>query len=61
MSGDARWSAALRHALAMGIVPEAFWRLSVKEWRMLTGAEAGLRRDELAALMARFPDGVRDR
>jgi hypothetical protein len=30
----------LRAALRMGLAPEAFWRLSLKEWRMLTAAEA---------------------
>jgi len=52
------WEAAFRFAVrGLGLSPDAFWRLSVREWRMLTGAEAGLKRDELAALMARFPDG----
>ncbi len=53
MSG---WAAALALALRMGMTPEAFWRLSMAEWRMLTGATAALRWNELAALMARFPD-----
>ncbi|WP_313447231.1 phage tail assembly chaperone, partial [Brevundimonas sp.] len=25
----------------MGVAPEAFWRLSLKEWRMLTQAPRG--------------------
>ena len=48
----------LRTASALGIQPEAFWRLSLKEWRMLTeraGAPT-LGRDGLEALMARWPD-----
>lgn len=52
------WSGALLFALGMGIAPEQFWKLSVTEWRMLTGASAALGPGELAALMARFPDGV---
>ena len=54
MSG---WAAALRHGVReLGLSPEAFWRLSLAEWRMLTTAEAALKGDELSALMARFPD-----
>ena len=34
------WPAMLRAALRMGVAPEAFWRLSLKEWRMLTSGEA---------------------
>ena len=55
---EAGWSAALRFALRLGIQPEAFWRLSVREWRMLTGVEAPLRASELGALMTRFPDAA---
>lgn len=43
---------------SFGVAPEAFWRLSLAEWRALT-ASAGapiLQRDELAALCARYPD-----
>lgn len=55
MSG---WDAAFRFAVrGLGLSPDAFWRLSVREWRMLTGGAEALRRDELAGLMARFPDG----
>lgn len=48
----------LRTAVALGVQPEAFWRLSLKEWRMLTeraGAPT-LERGGLEALMARWPD-----
>lgn len=52
------WSAMLRAAVAMGLTPDAFWRLSWREWRMLTGEAAPrLARSEFEALMARFPDG----
>jgi uncharacterized phage protein (TIGR02216 family) len=30
------WSEMLRSAAALGVGPEAFWRLSLREWRMLT-------------------------
>lgn len=54
------WAAALNFAVReLGMPPEAFWRLSVAEWRMLTGATTALGRDELTALMARFPDGAK--
>ena len=56
---NARWRAALRlAALGLGIPPEAFWRLSLAEWRALTEAPAApvLDRAALDALIARFPD-----
>ena len=31
------WAALLRAALLMGVTPEAFWRLSLAEWRALAG------------------------
>lgn len=53
------WGAALRLAtLRLAIAPEAFWRLSLVEWRALTEAPAApiLSRAALDALIARFPD-----
>ncbi|ALL12582.1 phage tail assembly chaperone [Caulobacter henricii] len=52
------WSQALRLAVSLQIPPEAFWRLSLREWRMLTATAPapGLTRPGLEALMARFPD-----
>lgn len=52
------WSAPLRLALRLGIPPEAFWRLSLVEWRALTEAPPTpvLSRAELTALIARYPD-----
>ncbi|CAN5368618.1 phage tail assembly chaperone [soil metagenome] len=53
------WRAALRLAtLRLAIAPEAFWRLSLVEWRALTEAPAApvLNRAALDALIARFPD-----
>lgn len=52
------WSAPLRLALSLGLPPEAFWRLSLKEWRTLTEAPPApvLSRADLFALIARYPD-----
>ena len=53
------WAAMLRQALRLGIVPEVFWRLSVREWRMLTVAAGGvqcLSRTALDEMMERWPD-----
>lgn len=53
------WRDALRLAvLRLGLAPEAFWRLSLIEWRTLTEAPAApvLGRAALDALIARFPD-----
>jgi uncharacterized phage protein (TIGR02216 family) len=53
------WRSALRlAALRLAIPPEAFWRLSLAEWRALTEIPAGpvLTRQALDALIARFPD-----
>lgn len=55
------WAAMLQAAARLGVGPEAFWRLSLKEWRMLTAAPADstpMRRAELEALAARWPDGA---
>ncbi|BCW89939.1 hypothetical protein sos41_31070 [Alphaproteobacteria bacterium SO-S41] len=58
MTGTASWDAALRHAArAFGLMPERFWRLSVREWRALNaGAVTALGVAEMAALMRAFPD-----
>lgn len=49
----------LRTALALGVAPEAFWRLSVREWRMLTETDGGagpMGRGDLEAMMEAWPD-----
>ena len=48
----------LRTAATMGIAPEAFWRLSLKEWRMLTATTgpAPMGRRELDEMMRAWPD-----
>lgn len=50
------WSAWLLAANAIGVTPAEFWRLSVKEWRALAGRATALAREDLDALMQRFPD-----
>ncbi|AQR62637.1 hypothetical protein BZG35_14005 [Brevundimonas sp. LM2] len=49
----------LRTAVSLGVSPEGFWRLSLKEWRMLTarGPEVTpMGRGEVEALMRAWPD-----
>lgn len=56
---ETAWAGMLRSALALGVVPEAFWRLSLKEWRMLTSqaaTTAPMVRRELNDLMRASPD-----
>lgn len=54
------WGALLAAAARIGVTPEAFWRLSLAEWRLMAaeGARApvAMARAELDALAARFPD-----
>jgi uncharacterized phage protein (TIGR02216 family) len=59
MGEGAAWGERLRAAARLRISPEAFWRLSLREWRMLTAGEVGpvLGREEFEGLAARYPDG----
>jgi len=51
------WGVWLKAAFSFGLAPEAFWRLSVKEWRALTCPNAApFDRAALDALAAQFPD-----
>ncbi|ACL96333.1 phage tail assembly chaperone [Caulobacter vibrioides] len=52
------WATPLRLALSLGLPPEAFWRLSLTEWRALTQAPDApcLNRAGLQDLLARYPD-----
>ncbi len=53
------WAEMLRRAIAAGVPPEAFWRLSLKEWRMLAepwGAAGAMDRRELERLAETWPD-----
>jgi len=52
------WREMLVEGARMGVLPEAFWRLSLKEWRVLTGPVGGpdLGRAAFEALAERWPD-----
>ena len=53
------WASFFRHGvLGLRLAPEAFWRLSWREWQMLTAAPemAVLSRTALEDLMREFPD-----
>lgn len=51
------WPAWLRLGLVLGLSPEAFWALSLREWRALLGTDdPALTSADLARLCARFPD-----
>ena len=52
------WALILRTGLALGLVPEQVWRLSLLEWRALiaSGGQAPLDQAGLEALRTRFPD-----
>ena len=60
-AGVTPWGEMLRAAAGFGVGPEAFWRLSLKEWRMLTEATgfqvgAPMGRLDFETLAARWPD-----
>jgi uncharacterized phage protein (TIGR02216 family) len=49
----------MRTAAMLGVTPEAFWRLSLKEWRMLTeraGRAGPMGRSELERMAEAWPD-----
>lgn len=49
----------MRTAIRLGIPPEAFWRLSLKEWRALvdaTALAASLGREDFERMMEASPD-----
>lgn len=59
IGADLDWGGMLRTALAIGLAPEAFWRLSLKEWRMLTETPRGsapLSRTEFERMREIWPD-----
>ncbi|MFC6196580.1 phage tail assembly chaperone [Ponticaulis profundi] len=60
MKHDARtpWPLMLQAALRMGLSPQAFWQLSLREWQALTlkTKNTGFGRADLSALLSRFPD-----
>lgn len=53
------WGEMLRTALALGVGPEGFWGLSLREWRWLTARPEGaapMGRTDLERLAAAWPD-----
>lgn len=53
------WASMMRAAAHLGVGPETFWRLSLKEWRMLTetsSAHAPLGRSEFERMAEAWPD-----
>ncbi len=59
----AHWAAMLRVAVArFGLTPDAFWALSVNEWRALIdgASDTPLARAGLEALIARYAPEDRD-
>ena len=52
------WAEMMRWALAMGVAPGDFWRLSLREWRWLTARPEGgsLGRADLERMAERWPD-----
>ena len=50
------WPDMFRAALSAGIAPDAFWRLSLKEWRWLSTARGSpMSRAQFDALRLREP------
>ncbi len=53
------WPEMMRLAVRLGVQPEGFWRLSLKEWRMLTARPEALLpmgRGVLEQMAERWPD-----
>lgn len=56
------WTEMMQAALRMGLGPDMFWRLSLREWRMLTaavGVAGPLGRSAFERMAQRWPDGDR--
>jgi uncharacterized phage protein (TIGR02216 family) len=53
------WGEMLRTAACLGVGPDAFWRLSLREWRMLTTRPEGsvpMGRVDLMRMAEAWPD-----
>ena len=53
------WGEMLRAAARLGVGPVGFWRLSLREWRMLTERPEGaapMRREDLMRMAEAWPD-----
>ncbi len=59
MTDRTPWGGMLQTAAALALPPEAFWRLSLMEWRMLTtvpASAAPMGRGDLDRLAEAWPD-----
>ena len=57
--GRTPWAAMMRTAAMLGVGPEEFWRLSLREWRMLTERPAGpapMGRTDFERMAEAWPD-----
>ena len=53
------WSDLLGAAARLGVTPDTFWRMSVREWRLIAAGVSGpiaMARAQLEELTMRFPD-----
>lgn len=53
------WAPMLQVAARMGVTPEAFWRLSLREWRWLTAGSvqaSPMGRSEFEQMAEAWPD-----
>jgi uncharacterized phage protein (TIGR02216 family) len=52
------WPRLMQAAARMGLSPDAFWKTSLKEWRLLVAAQnnGAMARSELEALAVLHPD-----
>ncbi|MEM9938105.1 MAG: phage tail assembly chaperone [Pseudomonadota bacterium] len=52
------WDDMWRAALRLGLSPQAFWKLSLREWRWLSSSfEASMDGSTLTEMMEAYPDG----
>lgn len=51
------WAEMMNGALRLGLQPQAFWRLSLREWIWLTGeVGASIPHDSFINLQNKYPD-----
>jgi uncharacterized phage protein (TIGR02216 family) len=64
MSAGFDWPALMRAGLhGLGLTPEVFWSLTPAELQLMLGSKPGtapMLSDGLAALMAAYPDKIKD-
>lgn len=52
------WAEMMRAATAIGVSPQMFWQLSLKEWLWLSqSGPRGMQRAEFETLLQEHPDG----